>query len=175
MDSLPNPPLTRFDVVMWFLRVQLWVSLFAGVMAVLTAVGYRFTPFASFGFGLIFSLAGPAWFSVILLLLFPRVLASSVLAQTERDTIYHVDELKPLVSRCIGLVLLVGSVGRVALFSITALYSLLSTGSIWGVSLYGSGTMRYLNLAQFVEPALSCLLGFILAFGPAIRDAMRPR
>lgn len=169
-DPLPVPPLTRFDVVMWFLRVQLWFSLATALAQLLSFVLYFFAPISLPLFGLQF--VGPSMMEILVLLLFPAVLASSVLGSTLRDSVASLSDVKPLVGRCVGLALFVGSLGRLVLFVGFVAYSFVTHSS---APVLGTGIARTLSLTQLLGPTLSFFVGFALAFGPAIRDGFRAR
>lgn len=176
MESpFPLPSLTRFDVVMWFLRVQMWLLLVTAIARLLTSVVYFFAPIGSpfFAARLIAINTVP----VLILLVFPAVLASSVLGSTARDCVTSVSDVKPLASRCLGLALFVGSLGQLVVFFGAVAYYLVTHNPMLGFPMPGlaTGVGRLLALGQLVEPTISFFLGFALAFGPAIRDSFRAR
>lgn len=169
MESLPIPPITRFDAVMWFLRVYLWISVVYAITGILSSIFYLFTPFGFTGFGARAIL--PQLVPCLLLWLFPALLAANSLSHSARDAV-QASDLKFLVGRCVGLALFIGSLGQVALYSVAIAYSL-ATGGRPVVS-----TPSYpliMSIGPAVGPFLSFILGFALAFGPAIRDSLQPR
>lgn len=168
MESpLPLPALTRFDAVMWFLRVQLWLSV---VTLVVTLALFLVQPLRFIALGLqnlVF------WgLPILVLAAFPSVLASGVLGQTGRDPVNSGD-LRFLVGRCVGLALFVGSLGRVVGYSLWLLYGLVS--QLAGRGTFSLGFAPSFMMVQIISTAASFFLGFFLAFGPAIRDAFRAR
>ena len=169
-SPFPSVPVTRFDVVMWFLRVQLWVLVVTAFAQLLTSVGYLFAPFSS---PLLFlRFVGINAVPVLILLLFPAVLASSVLGPTTRDSVVSLADVKPLVGRCVGLALFVGSLGPLVLFFVGLAYGFATESSSLGL---GTGPQRIWMLAQLIAPTILFFVGFTLAFGPAIRNSFRAR
>ena len=169
-SPFPSVPLTRFDVVMWFLRVQLLLLVVAALAQLVTSVAYLFAPISS---PLLFlRLVGGEAVPILILLLFPAVLASSVLGPTARDSVVSLADVKPLVGRCVGLALFVGSLGQLVLFFIAVAYGFATGSNSAGL---GTGTPRVWMLALLVTPTISFFLGFALAFGPAIRNSFRAR
>jgi len=172
MESLPIPPLTRFDAVMWFLRVQLWVSVVLAVTNSLTSAILFLPPLliaGGRGSSFLF-LSGVivAWIPCLVLLTFPSALTSSALGDSKRNPLISTRDWKFLIARCVGLAALIGSLGRVVFLPFDIAYDLF-VGMSWSTVL--SGPRFYSNTGPF----LSFILGFVLAFGPAIRDALRPR
>ena len=171
MESpLPLPPLTRFDAVMWFLRVQLWLSVVALALSLIQPVG-----FIGLGLQSLVSWGLP----ILVLAAFPSVLASGVLGWSGRDPVNSGD-LRFLVGRCVGLALFVGSLGRVVGYSLWLLYGLVSQlagrGTVsLGLGGLGLGLAGSFVMVQIISTAVSFLLGFFLAFGPAIREGFRAR
>lgn len=170
MESLPIPPITRFDAVMWFLRVYLWISVVYGITAVLRPIFYLIIPAGSM------SLWSPAFiFSavpVFLLWLFPSLLATNALGESARDAV-QASDLKFLVGRCVGLALFVGSLGRVAFYSFAIAYSVAT--SVARLLPSTTSALSVLFVEQLGPTILAFVLGFFLAFGPALRGATRPR
>lgn len=161
---LSLPPLTRFDAVMWFLRVHLWLSLVAFLLSL-------FQPFMLITWSQVLLNAVLAGVPVLLLALFPSILASSALGRMAREPVSG--DLRFLTGRCVGLTLFVNSLGRAALYSILLLYSFVpKVSSAW---VFGSGVAHSFTIIQIVTSAISFSLGFALAFGPAIRDSFRAR
>jgi len=172
MDSLPLPPLTRFDAVMWFLRVQLWVTLVVALTNSLTAAIVFLPPFLiPVGHGSLFLFVREGIFSYIpclVLLIFPSTLTSSALGDSARDPLASSRDWKFLVACCVGLAAFIGSLGRVVSLPFSVAYNL-SRGVSW------STVLSTVSLYFSTGPVLSFFLGFVLAFGPAIRDSLRPR
>lgn len=158
-----SPPLTRLDAVLWFLRVQLWVS-------VVYFVSSLVTPFVGFGALISWQTLCGTGLPLLVYLLFSRVLAVGVLGQSARDSISTLPDFRPLMGRCVGLSLFVSSLGRVISLTFLFAYSLLT-----GKPLYGSILGSSILFGQVVVAALSFFLGFFLAFGPVIRDNFRAR
>ena len=170
-SPFPSVPLTRFDVVMWFLRVQLWLLVVAALAQLVTSVVDLFAPISS---PLLFlQFVGGEAVPILILLLFPAVLASSVLGPTARDSVVSLADVKPLVGRCVGLALFVGSLGQLVLFFVAVAYGFATHDPSLGMG--RAGTMRWFTLAQFIAPTVSFFVGFALAFGPAIRNSFRAR
>lgn len=167
---LPLPPITRFDAVMWFLRVQLWISLSGVLISCLGSLFSFFAPFA-LRWGWLQTI-GMAGVPVLILLLFPAVLASNALGSTSRQPVVSLLDLKLLIGRCLGLALFVTSLGPIVLLSVAITYELATRGTSTSL---GAGAMRLIMLAQLVGPTISLFLGFALAFGPNIRDSLRAR
>lgn len=171
MESLlPSSPLTRFDAVMWFLRVHLWLSLVALVVSSLSSLVYFFTPINLPYLWL--QLVGLALVPVLILLFFPAVLASNALGSTSRQPVASLSDLKSLLGRCFGLMLFVSSLGPIVLY-FGALFYALATGT--PASFLGTSIVRSMGLTQIIGPTISFFLGFALAFGPNIRDSFRAR
>lgn len=164
----PVPPLTRFDVVMWFLRVQLWLSLVAFLTSSLSSIVYLLS-FINSPFFWLRIIVLPLM-PVLILLFFPAVLASSVLGPTSQQPVASLSDLKPLVGRCFGLMLFISSLGMIALYSGTMFYALATASP---TSVLGTGFTRSMALSQFIGPTICFFLGFALAFGPNIRDSFR--
>ncbi len=153
-----SPPVTRLDAVLWFLRVQLWLSVVAFVTGLITFSGF----FVNLGLQSLVNFGLP----ILILSLFPRVLASAVLGSSAREPL----DFRALLGRCVGLSLFVGSLGRAIALTFTLGYNVLN-----GAPVFGSGFSSGFLLSQSITTALSFLLGFALAFGPAIRDGLRGR
>lgn len=177
MQSQISPSLTRFDVLMAFLRIHLWVALMSLFLSVISGTSYLWGGVNLGLFG--FPQLGLTLVPVFVLWAFPSLLANNALAQTARDPLSSLTELRPLVGRCAGLFLFVQSLGQVVFFSLLLLYNLAtSSGGSTSSSLFGSafsGRYMWLGVGQFVGPLVSFLIGFIFAFGPAIRDNFRSR
>ncbi|BCM90212.1 hypothetical protein IAD21_02063 [Abditibacteriota bacterium] len=166
-----SPPLTRFDVVMGFLRVYLWISVVHVIGAAFSSLGYILSSISSPAVWL--QLVAPEGISVLLLLLFPSVISASVLGQTTRDSVTSFPDLRSLIGRCLGVFLFVSSLGQVVLHSGVAMYSWVTKS---GSPFFGSSVVASKFFwAGLIGPLLSCLLGFSLAFGPVIRDSFRGR
>lgn len=158
--------LTRFDVVLWFLRVQLWLS----VIFLLSSFIQPFlfvVPLLSLQNLVAFGIP------VLVLLLFPKILAASAVGRSAPEPITSVSDLRPLVLRCVGLFLFIQNLGGAVMYSLFILYTLVaSASSMWFFSSSISvSSMRF----QIVSTAVRFLLGFFLAFGPAIRGNFRAR
>ena len=160
-----SPPITRLDAVLWFLRVQLWLS----VVALITGL---FTPWGFFlGLGLqnLTNFGLP----ILVLSLFPRILASAMLGHSTHEELSALTGLRPLVGRCVGAALFVGSLGRAATLTLSFGYEFFTRGNV------GTGPVgiprSYFFLPQLSIVAVPFFLGFVLAFGPAIRDNFRAR
>ena len=162
MKSDFSPPLTRLDAILWFLRVQLWLSVVALLQGFLMPYGL----FWGVTLQNLFSSGLP----ILILALFPRVVALAMLGQSAREELTSLHELRPLVGRCVGITLLVGSLGRAVMLSLAIAEAVISRGSF---SL--SGPTPNIFSAQILPVTLSFFLGFVLAFGPAIRDGLRAR
>jgi len=182
LPILPIPPITRFDAVMWFLRVQLWVVVANLLLAVLSSgiwfffliglpSGFSSSPFRTL------SGVGESAIPVLVLWVFPAILASNALGETARDTISSLSDLRSLIVRCAGLSLLVSSLTRVigASFFIVATLATRGTISFSSTGSLSSRLMTATWMSNLVGGTLSLLFGFVLAFGPAIRDSMRAR
>lgn len=175
MHSESAPSLTRFDVVLAFLRAQLWISVVALFVGGITSLSYVWS---GFGAGFIsLRVIGLALIPVILLILFPSLLAGNALGRTARAPVASFSDLRPLIGRCTGLFLFVQSLGHLVILTGLFLYSSATqpSGSLWR-TLFGSappGRYMWVSMAQLTIPLLSVLIGFFLAFGPAIRDNFR--
>ncbi len=169
-SPLSSPPLTRFDAVMWFLRVQLWLLVVTGVFQLLTSIVYLFSSFRSPVF--LIQFVGSHAVPILILMLFPAVLASSALGPTARDSVVSLADVKPLTGRCIGLTLFISSLGYIVLFAASVAYALATHDSSFG---FGTSTSRWFQLSPLIQPIISIFLGFALAFGPNIRDSFRSR
>ena len=167
MQSEFTPPLTRLDAVLWFLRVQMWVSVIALILAFIQPYPL------SFSLGSILQNGIGNGISVLVLLIFPGVLANSALGTSAREPLNSLLGLRSLVIRCVGLSLFVGNLGWAFIYSAYVLYSLVpNVSSAWA---FGSGVgLSYMRF-QIGVTALRFILGFFLAFGPAIRDNFRAR
>jgi len=182
MDSLPIPPITRFDAVMWFLRVQLWVII-ANFLLSLSSSGIAFLPLLSLPSSLrpplsqVPSSFGGYIIPILVLWVFPALLASNALGETARDPISSLSGLRSLILRCAGLSLFVSSLSRVLGASVYIVINLATRGTLF-FSSSGSLGSRFIaatSLSNLGVGIIPLLLGFVLAFGPAIRDALRPR
>ena len=163
MQSEFSAPLTRLDVVQWFLRVQLWVSIFSLILSFVS-------PYALFS-GLSLQILVDGGLPVLVLLLFPTILANSVLGASACETVTSLHDVRSLAGRCVGLALLIGILGWAVLYSGGILYDLATGRS--SASLFGSGTSSTYMHSQIIAVAMRFFLGFFLAFGPAIRDYFR--
>lgn len=164
MQSEFSSPLTRFDAVLWFLRVQLWFCLVGLVLSVVQ-------PYSLLSWGTLLQNCVSGGLPVLALLLFPTALANSALGESARDPVTSLDDLRSLVLRCVGLALFVGVLGWAFIGSGYILYSLVPrVSSAW---VFGSGIMLTYMRAQIAGTAVRFILGFFLAFGPAIRDNFR--
>ena len=106
---------------------------------------------------------------ILILALFPRLLASAMLGARARDGVATVADVRPLVGRCAGVALFVSSMGRAVMGTLSFGYAYLTGGM--GM---GGGMVRSLMLGQVVfEFGLLLFLGFLLAFGPVIRENFR--
>jgi len=168
MDSLPIPPITRFDAVMWFLRVQLWVSVVVALLSTPVLIDYLSRPLMSIPSVVRALLID--WLPVVILLAFPSVLASNSLGQSREKPVVSLGDCKALTLRCIGLVVFVNFLGTVALVSLFLIYDLATNSST-----FASKYLFFGNVRELVLAFLHALLGFVLAFGPAIRDSLQPR
>jgi len=182
MDSLPIPPITRSDAVMWFLRVQLWVVVANFLLSLVSSgIWFFFSLGLPSGFGSSLSRtlfgSGETVLPMLVLWVFPAMLANNALGETARDTITSLSDLRSLILRCAGLSLFVSSLTRVAWASFYVVASLVSDGSVSFSSSgsLGSRFMAATSLSNLATGTISLFLGFFLAFGPAIRDAVRPR
>ena len=165
MQSESLLPLTRLDIMLWFLRVQLWVSGIALASSLVQdVVGSRVSVLRDLvGYGI----------PVVALALFPRVLATSALGDSVRESVTSPRLPRTLVFRGVGLTLFVQTLGWTISYSLLFVYNLLPFASS-GWSL-GSGITRFYQLFAIANTASQFLLGFFLAFGPAIRDNFRER
>ncbi len=158
-SPFPSVPLTRFDVVMWFLRVQLWLLVVYLATRLFTPTGFAWPVLVQ----TISALALP----ILVLSLFPRVLTLASLGSSAREPL----ELPTLVGRCVGLSLFVGSLGRVVTFTLGLALNGYRTGSFF----LNSGYVSMLLDMQIIGITFQFFLGFALAFGPAIRNSFRAR
>ncbi|RYX81866.1 hypothetical protein EON83_22180 [bacterium] len=160
MQSEFSPPLTRHDAVLWFLRVQLWLS-------VLLLIQGAFVPYGFF-VGIFLQSLVAYGVPILVLSLFPRVLASAMLGDSARDPLtFH--DFQSLVWRCVGVALFTGALGRAVIS-----FFVIAEALIVRRSLTPSITYSYIGL-QFVGTMFALVLGFFLAFGPSIRDNFRAR
>jgi len=160
MQSQFSPPLTRLDAVLWFLRVQLWLS----VVNALTALVQP----SIFFWSLAAQNLLPSALAVLIFALFPRVLASAMLGSGAGAEVASLHDLRPLVGRCVGAAFFVHSLGNAVLYSGYIGYSLLTHSS-----LFAPGMPSSILITRVAGTAISFFLGFALAFGPAIRDGLR--
>ena len=163
MQSELSAPLTRLDAMLWFLRVQLWVSGVALASSLSRdVVDSRVSILRDLvGYGI----------PVVALAIFPRVLANSALAHSARERVTSPSPPRTLVLRGVGLTLFVQTLGWTIIYSLLFVYNLLPfVSSGWSL---GSGITRFYQLFAMANTASQFLLGFFLAFGPAIRDHFR--
>ncbi|BCM90213.1 hypothetical protein IAD21_02064 [Abditibacteriota bacterium] len=162
MQSEFSPPSTQLDAVLWFLRVQMWLSVVYLVSGFVSPYGYG-------GFMGLLSLQNLiiSGIPILILWLFPRPLAFASMGARARDPLV----LRHLLGRCIGLSLFVRSLGNAVLLSIGLAEAFFSRGSF---SL-GGGYVSPFYFSSLIGTVVSFFLGFALAFGPAIRDNFRSR
>ncbi len=86
---------SRLDVVLWFLRVQLWLSLATLLTGFPSPYGY--------GLGLNQQYLLVWVLPILILLVFPRALASAMLGQSAREELSLLPGLSSLVGGCVGL------------------------------------------------------------------------
>ncbi len=163
MQSELSPRLTQLDAVLWFLRVQLWLSVVYLVSGSASPYGGRFGILSFISVSNLIISGIP----IFILWLFPRPLAFASLGVSAHDPL----TLRPLLGRCIGLSLFVRSLGNAVLLSLGLANMLYSRGSVG----FGGGYSSLFFLSPLIGTVLSFFLGFFLAFGPAILDNFRAR
>ena len=108
---------------------------------------------------------------ILILALFPRVIALAMLGQSARDELSSLHQLRLLVGRCVGITLLLGSLGRAVMLSLAIAEGMISRGSF---SLRApNGPYPNIFSSQILAVTFAFFVGFVLAFGPSIRDSFR--
>ncbi|BCM90211.1 hypothetical protein IAD21_02062 [Abditibacteriota bacterium] len=165
MPSETSVPLTHFDATLCFLRVQLWVVMVNALLEMPRA----FAQHAYSGMSL-FALANALYWvlPIVVLVVFPRLLAMAVCEARGREPL-HAANLRGVVGRWVGLALFIGSLGGTVRFTLLSA-EFLKRRSHFGLNAGAFPTIHWWELFVIISPLV---LGFALAFGPAIRDNFR--
>jgi len=147
--------------VLWFLRVQLWLTVLQLVAGLTFLAG---------SLGTAFSLSNHSYYvlPLLILTLFPRMLAAAMLGAKTRGVVTRLEELRPLVLRCAGAALFVHGIGSVVLSTVSLGYTYFD---MRGVS--PARPILPYHIWQLIGSCVTFVLGFLLAFGPVIRENFR--
>ncbi|RYF51318.1 MAG: hypothetical protein EOO38_03525 [Cytophagaceae bacterium] len=170
--------LTRLDLVLGLLRILFWSLL---IQSLLSALSSSFRVYPAFGQSAGFhprtSLGTVATSAVPLLILwlFPSVLAHGVLGQMGREPVNSLLDVRPLIGRCLGLSLLTTSLSGALWSTFFVVHNLIISGNVLGFDgrSLGSSLAATSAVSNFIYSTSALVLGFILAFGPAIRGNFR--
>lgn len=163
--------MTKRDVTIWFCKI--W-ALSGIINFVFSSMGYLMSWMASSGFGGRFYPLSSLAYSVphlalaSFLWLFATSIGTELAAEGDYGSaITSASELRPLLPRCVGLMMLLTATSPLAL-------TLFQIGSFYfSASTPGSATFIRSFVGSAIGFALQSIIGFSLAFTPRIRVFLR--